>query len=134
MSGYLVAPVEAVDQRGADGLHDGPEGYVVEDYGANGTRPCNIAKLADLGPVIFGHAIFGLHEPARRGDAEDIQGVLHATSQEPAVTIETVGMQTATDWTTGKGADQGCPGPVRAAVASVDIGEHVRRHEVADAY
>ena len=50
------------------------------------------SQLVDVLPVVKGRAIFGLHEPARRRDAEDVQVVLDAAADEPAVAVEAVGV------------------------------------------
>src|SRR5262249_19667781 len=81
---------------------------------------------------IIGRAIFGLHEPARRRDAEDIQVVLDAAADEPAIAVERVGVETG--GRAAKAVDDGGAGPVRAAVTAVDIGKNVRCDEVTDTH
>src|SRR5713101_5006183 len=124
---HRATPVEAVDQRRADGLHDGLEVDVVENR-----QPRSVAQLANRNPLILGHAIFGLHEPAGAKHAKHVERVFNAAAHEPAVTIETFGMRTERG--TRSGIDQGCARPVGTAVAAVDVGENVRRDEVADAH
>src|SRR5713101_2597508 len=68
---HRATPVEAVDQRGADRLHDGLHGDPKTVQTAAGEG------FAQIDALIFGNAIFGLHEPARSRETEDIQGVLH---------------------------------------------------------
>src|SRR5215218_3101277 len=57
-----AAPVEAIDQRGVDGLHHRLEGDRVGGERAEGRRK----SLIQGGAVVISRAIFSLHEPARR--------------------------------------------------------------------
>src|SRR4051812_21067699 len=75
--------VEAVDQRGADGLHPRLEGSC-ESVRKTG----RYRGFRKRDPIIEGRTIFGLHEPARRGDAEKVQAVFDAAADEPTVTME----------------------------------------------
>src|SRR4030081_1670736 len=78
-----TGPVEAVDQRGRDRL-----------VPAVGTNAVDAGRqVGDVGNFVPGprtvesRAIFGLHEPAGRLDAEDVQVVLDTAADEPAVAI-----------------------------------------------
>src|SRR5229473_4122001 len=122
-----TTPVEAVDQRRADGLHDGLEVDIVENRQAR-----SVAQLANRNPLILGHAIFSFHEPAWAKHAKHVERVFNAAANEPAVAIEAVGVRTERG--TCCGIHQGCARPVGTAVAAVDVGENVRRDEVADAH
>src|SRR6266852_1399672 len=64
---HRATPVEAVDQRRADGLHDGLEVDVVENRQAR-----SVAQLANRNPLILGYAIFGLHEPAPTKQTKEV--------------------------------------------------------------
>ena len=61
-----ATPVEAVDQRCADGLHERPEGDVKA-----GRQVAAIDPLLKVLAVKIGRTIFGLHEPAGSIDSED---------------------------------------------------------------
>ena len=74
--------------------------------------------------AVVGSAIFGLHEPARRGDAENVQVVFDAaTDEHAAVAAEAIGVQAR--GSAGQGG-QSRTRPVRAGPARVDVGENVR--------
>src|ERR1700732_2248225 len=81
---------EAVDQRGADGLVPGIEADV-----AASRQEGAVEELGVVLRVVESRAIFGLHEPAGRGDAEDIGVVLDAAADEEAASIERVGVNTS---------------------------------------
>ena len=84
-----ATPVEAVDQRSEMvwfqllDLRSTPTGRLVPSTNTS----------MDLA-VIESRAIFGLHEPAGRADAKDVQIVLHAAADEPAIAVEAVGVGT----------------------------------------
>src|SRR5580704_2211067 len=80
---HRASPVEAIDQRGRDGLHEGLEGDRVAKRKAGGD-----GGLGKRRAIEVGGAILGLHEPARSRDAEDVQAVLDAATDEPTITIE----------------------------------------------
>ena len=42
--------------------------------------------------VVESRAILGLHEPAGRRNAEDVQVVLDTAADEPAIAVERIGM------------------------------------------
>src|SRR3954447_10878334 len=112
---HRAGPVEAIDQRGADGLHPGLEGDGVraESIGA-------IEAHGNIALVVEGGAIFRLHEPARGRDTEDVQVVLDATANEPAIAIEGVGVEArrrASEHRVESGAR-----PVRTGITTVHIG------------
>src|ERR1700709_269862 len=65
---YRATPVETIDQRGADGLHEGLEGERVADE-----QTGRIGEFTEVVVAVVGSAVFGLHEPAGSGDAEDVQ-------------------------------------------------------------
>src|SRR5260370_21623900 len=77
-----ATPVEAVDQRRADGLHPRLEGNCSAGKSASdkGLRTGNA--------VIKRRAIFGLHEPAGSCNAEEVQAVFDAAANEEAVPVE----------------------------------------------
>src|SRR5450756_1783195 len=77
-----AGPVEAIDQRGADGLRPRLEGW------CKARKPTPDKGLRKGDAVIECRAIFGLHEPAGRRDAEDVQVVFDAAANEEAVTRE----------------------------------------------
>src|SRR4051812_38511303 len=87
-----TSPVEAVDQRGGDRL--------VPAVGADAVAGREVAAVDQfvlrLG-VVEGRTILGLHEPAGRLDAEDVQAVLDATADEPAVAVVAVEVGTDRD-------------------------------------
>src|SRR6185437_4641208 len=121
-----TTPVEAVDQRGADRLHERLEGDRVA-----GERTGRIGEFAEVAVAEVGSAVFGLHEPARRGDAEDVQVVLDAaTDEHAAVGGEAVGVQ-ARRRAAQRG--QSRARPVRTGPAAVDVGENVRGNQVTEA-
>jgi hypothetical protein len=76
-----AGPVEAVDQRCADGLYERLEGngLAIGDAG-NGFWQGDAAEIRC--------AILGLHEQARRRDAENVQVVLDAAANKPTAAIE----------------------------------------------
>src|SRR3984957_13782361 len=80
---HRAGPVEAIDQRGADGLCPGLERrrQAIRCSGSN-------ERLRKSDAVVECRAIFGLHEPAGSRNAEDIQVVLDAAADEEAVTRE----------------------------------------------
>ena len=80
--------------------------------------------------VEIGRAIFGLHEPAGRVDAEEVQVVLDAAADEPALGVEAVGVQARRGARVG--AQQRAAGPVGAGVTAVDVGQNVRSDEIAN--
>src|SRR6266481_6706192 len=122
-----TGPVEAIDQRGADSLDPRFEGE------AGSCRyVADIRQLADVLAIIIGRAIFRLHEPAGRRDSEDVQVVLDAAADEPAIAVERVGVET--DGSAGKAIEKGAARPVRAAVTAVDIRKNVRGDQVTDTY
>ena len=80
---YRAGPVETVDQRPADGLHERLErvGNTCRNRPADeGFRQGCLVEV--------GRPILGLHEPARRRYAEEVQVVLEATANEPTLAIE----------------------------------------------
>ena len=79
------APVEAIDQRGADGLDHRPEGDGIESRQAG-----HVIQLLDVLSIVLGDTILGLHEQARPVDTEDIQAVFDTAADEPTVGIEAV--------------------------------------------
>jgi hypothetical protein len=110
-------PVEAVDQRCADGLHERSEGDVEASRQVSAIDP--FLKILAVKP---GRTIFRLHEPAGSVDPEEVQVVLDATAHEPALGIEAVGVQPHRG--AGVGAQQGAARPVRPGVAAVDVAGH----------
>src|SRR6185437_5825127 len=117
-------PVEAINQRGADGLNQRMEGD-----GVACQRVGSINQLVDGLLVVVSRTIFGLHEPAGSGDAEDVEVVLYAATDEPALAIEAVGV--AAGRKRAEGVEQRRARPVGAGVAGVDVGQHVRRDQIA---
>src|SRR3954447_20839772 len=77
-----ATPVEAIDQGGRDRLVP----VVGADVAAD-RQVRDVDQLVDGLLVVVGRTIFGLHEPAGSGDAEDVQVVLDAAADEPAVAI-----------------------------------------------
>src|SRR5207248_8758738 len=110
-----------------DGLYQGLEGKV-------GSRRhiANIRQRVDVLAVVVGRAILGLHEPAGSRNAEDIQIVLNTATDEPAVTIERVGVET--DGGARKAVQKDGARPVRTAVTTVDVRKNVRSNQIAHAY
>src|ERR1700741_4235172 len=80
---HRAGPVEAVDQRGRNGLVPVGEPNAVSDrqIGAGG-------QLIESFRTIEGRTIFGLHEPTGRSETEDVEFVLDTTADEPAVASE----------------------------------------------
>src|SRR5258708_876171 len=76
-----------------------------------------------------GRAILGLHEPARRGDAEEVQAVLHAAADEPTVAVEAVGVTTHR---IAANIDQRRARPMRTGVTTIHVGQNIRGYQVAD--
>src|SRR6185312_6523350 len=76
-------------------------------------------------PVILGDAVFGLHKPARRLDAEKIQIVLNAAADEPAVAVRLVDG--------GHAVRESRALELAVAVTGVDVGQHVRCDQIAEA-
>src|SRR5947207_12725860 len=64
-----LAPVEAVHQRGADGLHPGLEGNRGASEACTGPEPRS-KRLGQRDAIVGRRAIFRLHEPSWRGDSE----------------------------------------------------------------
>src|SRR5207245_5718733 len=122
---HRTAPVEAVNQRGADGLHPGLEGDGFSDQ-----RIGAVEFFLDRLLVVIGGAIFGLHEPAGRRDAEDVQVVFDATADKPAVAVERVSVKAGSD---ARQVGQARTRPVRSGVTAVDIGKDVRSDQIAEA-
>ena len=120
--------IEAVDQRGADGLYQGLECEI----GITCRQIAAIKQRVDVLAVVAGQTILGLHEPAGRLNAEDVQVVLDAAADEPAVAVEAVGVSPT--GTPRKAIQKVGARPVRTAVTAVDVGENVRGDQVADPY
>src|SRR5439155_20517781 len=84
-SGGGALVVEAVDKRRADRLYPRLE----SDHGARvTTAESGHSRLGQHSAIVVGTPIFGFHEPAGRGHAENVQTVLNASAHEPAVTTE----------------------------------------------
>ena len=66
-------------------------------------------QLVDGLPVVERRAIFGLHEPARRGDAKDVQVVLDAAADEPAVAVERLSVCAPTGTPAKRAKQRSCP-------------------------
>src|SRR6267154_1113170 len=82
---HRAAPVEAIDQRGADGLRPRLEGHCrARGAGSDGSNK----RLGQRYAIIECRTIFGLHEQAGCADSENIEVVLEAAAHEPAITIE----------------------------------------------
>ena len=79
--------------------------------------------------VKIGRTIFGLHEPAGSVDSEEVQVVLDAAADEPALGIEAVSVQARRG--AGVGAQQGAARPVGPGVTAVDVGQNVRSDQIA---
>src|SRR5439155_16788298 len=103
--------VEAVDDLGLDRLNEGLEGDV-------GLPRARRSAVGEDDAIVFGKAILGLHEPAGRVDAEDVQRVLDTAANEPAVTMERGRGEECRG--TGEGGHHVCTGPFRTAVTGVD--------------
>src|SRR5580704_851274 len=82
---HRAGPVEAIDQRGADGLDEGLEGRHIRRQSAAQTRNEGF-RQGDA--VIVSRAVLGLHEPAGSRDTENVQVVFDAATNEKAVTGE----------------------------------------------
>src|SRR4051812_19020992 len=91
-----TGPVEAVDQRGGDRLVP-----AVGTDAVAGRKVNAVNQLVLRLGVVEGRTILGLHEPAGRGDAEDVQAILDAAADEPAVAV------VAAEVSTGRHASQG---------------------------
>src|SRR5262245_6850815 len=87
---HRAGPVEAVDQRGRDRLIPVVEPNVVTDG-----KVGDIEQFAGGPAIVEGSTVFGLHEPAGRSDTEDIQAVLYAAANEPAIAV--VAAEVSTD-------------------------------------
>ena len=70
-----------------------PDGYKFEGDIAASERVRTIDELGNILRVVVGCTIFGLHEPTGSGEAEDVQVVFDAATEEPAVSIKTVGVK-----------------------------------------
>src|SRR4051812_49608693 len=118
-----TGPVEAVDQRSRDRL--------VPAVGADALSRQSVAAVGQdvrgLG-VVEGRTILGLHEPAGRLDAEDVQVVLDAAADEPAIAV--VAVEIDTGGHAGQGHEVGL-GEVSAPRTAVDVGENVRNDQPA---
>src|SRR3954449_5422359 len=110
-----TGPVEAVDQRGRNRL--------VPAVGADVAADEDVARIEQfvlgLG-VVEGRAIFGLHEPAGRLDAEHVQVVLDDAADDPAIAVVAVEMDTGGH--AGQGHEVG-PAENRSPVTAGAIGE-----------
>src|SRR6478609_8479282 len=84
-----TGPVEPVDQRRRNRLVPGVGPDVAANEGIG-----HIEQLVRSLGIVEGRAIFSLHEPAGRLDAEHVQVVLDAATDEPTVAIVTVEMNT----------------------------------------
>jgi putative SOS response-associated peptidase YedK len=123
-----ATPVEAVDQRGADRLHK----WLERDCcaGESSETGGRSERLCKRGAVIESRTVFGLHEPARCRDSENVEIVLDAAANEPPVTVEGrcggVG---------GNGRGQECLSsarPLRTGVTTIDVGQHIGRNQIPD--
>src|SRR5689334_23131670 len=117
-------PVEAIDDFGLDGLDEGLEGDVVRPH-------ADSVAVGEDDPVVLGQTVFGLHEPARRGNTEDVERVLDAAADEPAVTTER-GRRKAGEDTCAR-IPHGRTRPFGAGVTGVDVAQDVRSDQVAQA-
>jgi len=121
-----ATPVEPIDQRGADGLHqrmevDSRPGAYVRDVVKN--REVTVVKVSS--------AVFSFHEQARCRNTEEVQAVLDAAANEPSLSVEAVGVETG--WRNRSRVEQGSTRPTRAGVTAIDVGKHAWRHQVANA-
>src|SRR5437868_9725515 len=115
---HRAAPVEAVDQRRADGLGPGLEGDVV-----TGGEVGAVGELSDVLATVIGGAIFGLHEPAGRRDSEDVQVVLDTAADEGAAAVKRIGVGPPRK--AAKRVQQSRTRPVGTAITAIHIGEDV---------
>src|SRR3954469_6863293 len=121
-----AGPVEAVDQRGRDGL--------VPAVGADAVANREVGDVEQLVGglgVVEGGTILGLHEPAGRSDAEDVQVVLDTATDEPAAAVVTIEMDT--DGNTSQ-VGEARAAEVGARVAAVDVGQDVRSDQPAETH
>src|SRR5262249_15170643 len=118
-----AGPVEAIDQRSADGLYKRLEGDAVASQ-----RAARIEELVDGPGVVISGAIFSLHEPVGAEEAEERQLVLDAAADEPPVLTERLGVKARRQ--ARRGAEQRGAGPVGSTIAAIDIGIDGRSHEV----
>src|SRR6202012_4089712 len=75
-------PVEAINQRSADGLNERMEGDVATDQSVG-----PVDQLVDVLLVVIGSAGSGFHEPTGRAEAKDVEVVLDAATNKPALAV-----------------------------------------------
>ena len=123
---HRPGPVEAVDQRGGDGLHQ----RIVEGRGETGRHRGSHKGFRQGRITKVRSAVLGLHEQARRREAENIQVVFNATTDEPAIARK---RRRGRKGKAGDRPKQRRTRPVRAGIAAIDIGVDHRRNQKTDA-
>ncbi len=82
--------------------------------------------------VVVGRAVFGLHEPAGGAECRRCPGCSRRRRRRTSPCgVEAVGMQARRP--TANSAGQGRARPIPSRLAGIDVGEHVRGYQIAEA-
>src|SRR5487761_1898269 len=121
---HRAGPVEAINQRRADGLVPSLKGG--RSSGRQAGRDNSFRKG---NAAIVGGAVLGLHEQARNINSEDVEIVLDAAADKETVTAE--GVRRSDRRAAKTHARKRGTGPLRAGIAAIYVGKHIRGNQVA---